>query len=75
MLRLRKNFSCVLHAQVLKVNLDGAQACHRCDLPRRGRKRETEQPADLVLLCAFSLFNVHLMLSQASASPTIEREH
>ena len=32
---------------------------------------EWEQPADLVLLCAFQLFNVQLLLLRGSARPTI----
>jgi gluconate 2-dehydrogenase alpha chain len=31
--------------------------------------REIEQPADLVLLCAFSLYNVHLMLLSGIGTP------
>ncbi|MBD8532173.1 MULTISPECIES: GMC family oxidoreductase [unclassified Massilia] len=61
-LRGRENFELRTHAQVLKVNLtaDKKQATGVTYLDAQGR--ETEQPADLVLLCAFSLFNVHMML-------------
>jgi hypothetical protein len=40
--------------------------------------REIEQPADLVLLCAFSLYNVHLMLLSGIGTRTVqelERHH
>jgi len=61
-LRTRKNFELRTLAQVMKVNLtaDKKKATGVTYLDAQGR--ETEQPADLVLLCAFSLFNVHLML-------------
>ena len=61
-LRQRKEFELRTHAQVLKVNLDssGKKATGVTYLDAQGR--EVEQPADLVLLCAFSLYNVHLML-------------
>jgi gluconate 2-dehydrogenase alpha chain len=62
LLRMRKGFELRTHAQVMKVNLtaDKKKATGVSYLDAQGR--ETEQPADLVLLCAFSLFNVHLML-------------
>jgi gluconate 2-dehydrogenase alpha chain len=61
-LRRRENFELRTHAQVLKVNLDatGKRATGVTYLDAYGT--ETEQPAELVLLCAFSLYNVHLML-------------
>ncbi|MDE1149276.1 MAG: GMC family oxidoreductase [Azospirillaceae bacterium] len=61
-LRQDKNFELRTLAQVLKVNLDstGKKATGVTYLDAQGR--ETEQPAGLVLLCAFSLYNVHLML-------------
>ncbi len=61
-LRIRKNFELRTHAQVLKVDLDstGKKATGVTYLDALGR--ETQQPAALVLLCAFSLYNVHLML-------------
>jgi gluconate 2-dehydrogenase alpha chain len=61
-LRQRKEFELRANAHVQKVNLDvaGKRATGVTYLDAQGR--EIEQPADLVLLCAFSLYNVHLML-------------
>lgn len=68
-LRTRENFTLRTHAQVLKVNLsaDKKMATGVTYLDAQGR--ETEQPADLVLLCAFSLFNVHMMLVSGIGTP------
>ena len=68
-LRLRKNFELRTLAQVLKVNLDSdrKRATGVTYLDAQGR--ETEQPADLVVLCAFSLYNVHLMLLSGIGKP------
>jgi len=69
MLRQRKNFELRTLAQVLKVNLDSdkKRATGVTYLDAQGR--ETEQPADLVVLCAFSLYNVHLMLLSGIGTP------
>lgn len=68
-LRPRKNFELRTNAQVLKVNLDkdGKRATGVTYLDANGS--EVEQPAGLVLLCAFSLFNVHLMLLSGIGKP------
>jgi gluconate 2-dehydrogenase alpha chain len=68
-LRTRKGFELRTLAQVMKVNLTGdkKKATGVTYLDAQGR--ETEQPADLVLLCAFSLFNVHLMLLSGIGVP------
>jgi gluconate 2-dehydrogenase alpha chain len=68
-LRGRKGFELRTLAQVLKVNLtaDKKKATGVTYLDAQGR--ETEQPADMVLLCAFSLFNVHLMLLSGIGQP------
>jgi gluconate 2-dehydrogenase alpha chain len=68
-LRTRKGFELRTLAQVMKVNLtaDKKKATGVTYLDAQGR--ETEQPADLVLLCAFSLFNVHLMLLSGIGAP------
>lgn len=68
-LRKEKNFELRTHAQVLKVNLDstGKKATGVTYLDAMGR--EVEQPASLVLLCAFSLYNVHLMLVSGIGTP------
>ena len=68
-LRQRDNFELRTHAQVLRVNLDstGKKATGVTYLDASGR--EIEQPADLVLLCAFSYINVHLMLVSGIGTP------
>lgn len=68
-LRPRENFELRTHAQVLKVNLDstGRKATGVTYLDAQGR--EVEQPADIVLLCAFSYINVHLMLVSGIGTP------
>lgn len=68
-LRQRDNFELRTHAQVLKVNLDstGKKATGVTYLDATGR--EIDQPADLVLLCAFSYINVHLMLVSGIGRP------
>jgi gluconate 2-dehydrogenase alpha chain len=68
-LRMRKNFEMRTNSQVLKVNLDsdGKKATGVTYLDAQGR--EVEQQADIVLLCAFSLFNVHLMLLSGIGKP------
>ena len=68
-LRQRDNFELRTHAQVLKVNLDstGKKATGVTYLDATGR--EIDQPADLVLLCAFSYINVHLMLVSGIGTP------
>ena len=68
-LRQRKNFEMRTNSQVLKVNLDsdGKKATGVTYLDAQGR--EVEQQADMVLLCAFSLFNVHLMLLSGIGKP------
>jgi gluconate 2-dehydrogenase alpha chain len=68
-LRQRKSFELRTLAQVLRVNLDSdkKKATGVTYLDAQGR--ETEQPADLVVLCAFSLFNVHLLLLSGIGTP------
>ncbi len=68
-LRQRKAFELRTNAQVMKVNLasDGKHATGVTYLDAEGR--EVIQPADLVVLCAFSLFNVHLMLMSGIGKP------
>ena len=68
-LRIRKSFELRTHAQVLKVNLDAdrKRATGVTYLDAHGQ--EVEQPADLVVLCAFSFYNVHLMLLSGIGTP------
>ncbi len=68
-LRILKNFELRTHAQVMKVDLDstGKKATGVTYLDLLGR--EAHQPASIVLLCAFSLYNVHLMLLSGIGTP------
>jgi len=68
-LRLRKDFVLRTHAQVLRVNLDKERAHATGVTYLDAQGREVEQPADLVVLCAFSLYNVHLMLLSGIGKP------
>ncbi|MGH8444551.1 MAG: GMC family oxidoreductase [Solimonas sp.] len=68
-LRPRKNFEMRTHAQVLKVNLDDTKKRATGVTYLDAQGRETEQPAELVILCAFSLYNVHLMLMSGIGTP------
>src|SRR5580658_8224637 len=68
-LRLRKEFELRADSQVLRVNLDAARTRATGVTYLDAQGRETEQPADLVLLCAFSLYNVHLMLLSGIGQP------
>ena len=58
----RPNFEARTQCEVSKINLDrsGKRATGVTYVDTSGN--EWEQPADLVLLCAFQLFNVHLLL-------------
>lgn len=57
------NFSLHTHAHVLKIDLDasGTRATGVTYVDAQGR--EVNQPAGLVLLCAFQMHNVRLMMS------------
>jgi gluconate 2-dehydrogenase alpha chain len=68
-LRQRKEFELRTHAHVLRVNLDSARRRATGVTYLDAQGREVEQPADLVLLCAFSLYNVHLMLISGIGQP------
>ena len=63
------NFSAQTESEVTKVNLDstGKRATGVTYVDTSGT--EWEQPADIVLLCAFSLFNVQLMLLSGIGKP------
>jgi gluconate 2-dehydrogenase alpha chain len=62
-LRSRKDlFELRALSHVLKVNLDNTRKRATGVTYLDAQGREFEQPADIVLLCAFSLYNVHLML-------------
>jgi gluconate 2-dehydrogenase alpha chain len=67
--RLHKEFELRANAQVLRVNLDDARRRATGVTYLDGQGNEVEQPADLVILCAFSLYNVHLMLLSKIGKP------
>ena len=68
-LRQRGNFELRANAQVLRVNLDSTKKKATGVTYLDAQGREVEQPADLVLLCAFQLYNVHLMLVSGIGTP------
>ena len=68
-LRIRKEFELRANAQVLRVNLDDTRQRATGVTYLDAQGREVEQPADLVVLCAFSLYNVHLMLLSGIGKP------
>src|SRR5262249_3401283 len=65
----RPNFEARTQCEVLKINLDGSgkRATGVTYVDTSGN--EWEQPADLVLLCAFQLFNVQLLLLSGIGKP------
>jgi gluconate 2-dehydrogenase alpha chain len=65
----KKNFSQRPHCNVTRVNLDrsGKHATGVTYVDVQGR--ELEQPAELVILCAFAQHNVHLMLVSGIGRP------
>ena len=58
----QKNFQLRTHANVTKVNLDGAKKRALGVTYVDSRGREFEQPADLVLLTSYVFNNLRLML-------------
>ncbi|MGH6676522.1 MAG: GMC family oxidoreductase, partial [Xanthobacteraceae bacterium] len=67
---LRKsNFEARTDCEVMRINLDntGKRATGVTYVDTSGS--EIEQPADMVLLCAFSLFNVQLLLLSGIGTP------
>ena len=65
----RKNFEARTQSTVLRINTDGTgkRATGVTYVDSSGQ--EWEQPADLVILCAFQLFNVHLLLLSGIGKP------
>lgn len=65
----RENFELRTESQVIKVNMDssGKKATGVTYVDRQGR--EVEQPADLVVLCAFQTHNVRLLLLSGIGKP------
>ncbi|HEY3917185.1 MAG TPA: GMC family oxidoreductase [Stellaceae bacterium] len=65
----RPNFEARTLCEVTRINLDGSgkRATGVTYVDSDGE--EWEQPAELVLLCAFQLFNVHLLLLSGIGTP------
>jgi len=65
----KRNFTLKTGCEVLKINLDssGKRAVSASYVDQQGL--EWEQPADLVILCAYSLQNVHLLLHSGIGRP------
>src|SRR5699024_8921775 len=63
------NFELRTHAQVLKVNLDSLRQRATSVSYLDASGREMEQPAQIVILSAFALWNVHLMLVSGIGQP------
>jgi gluconate 2-dehydrogenase alpha chain len=65
----RSNFAARTECEVVQINLDssGKRATGVTYVDADGQT--VEQPADLVLLCAFQLFNVHLLLHSRIGTP------
>jgi gluconate 2-dehydrogenase alpha chain len=65
----RSNFEARTECEVLHINLDraGKRATGVTYIDVNGRT--WEQPAELVLLCAFQLFNVHMLLVSGIGQP------
>jgi gluconate 2-dehydrogenase alpha chain len=63
------NFTAQTDSEVVKINLDGSgkRATGVTYVDTSGQ--EWEQPADIVLVCAFALFNVRLMLLSGIGKP------
>jgi gluconate 2-dehydrogenase alpha chain len=65
----RSNFQARTECVVQKINLDSARKRATGVTYVDTSGQEWEQPADLVLLCAFQLFNVHLLLLSGIGTP------
>ncbi|PYE87908.1 GMC family oxidoreductase [Phyllobacterium leguminum] len=65
----KANFEARTDSEVIRINLDrsGSQATGVTYVDAEGQ--EWEQPADIVLVCAFILFNVHLLLVSGIGKP------
>ncbi len=65
----RNNFQARTHCTVTRINLDSSRkrAVSVTFVDTHGQ--EWEQPGDLILLCAFQLFNVHLLLLSGIGTP------
>jgi gluconate 2-dehydrogenase alpha chain len=65
----KSNVEMRTNARVMKVNLDAAKTRAESVTYIDAAGREFEQPAELVVLCAYALGNVHLMLLSGIGKP------
>ena len=65
----RSNFTARTESEVLRINLDRSRKRATGVTYVDSNGQEWEQPAELVLLCAFQLFNVHLLLLSGIGQP------
>jgi gluconate 2-dehydrogenase alpha chain len=65
----KKNFSYRTQCDVTRVNLDASGKRATGVTYVDGEGKEFEQPADLVILCAFAQHNVHLLLLSGIGKP------
>ena len=65
----KDNFTFRPHCNVTRVNLDGSRKRATGVTYIDSQGREFEQPADLVILCAFATHNVHLLLLSGIGAP------
>ncbi len=63
------NFEARTECEVIKINLDSARKRATGVTYVDSSGNEWEQPGDLVLLCAFQMFNVHLLLLSGVGTP------
>jgi gluconate 2-dehydrogenase alpha chain len=63
------NFSARTESEVTKINLDGAGKRATGVTFVDTSNKEWEQPADIILVCAYALFNVRLMLLSGIGRP------
>jgi gluconate 2-dehydrogenase alpha chain len=65
----KSNFECRSECEVTKVNLDGARTRATGVTYVDVQGQEWEQPAEIVLVCAFILFNVRILLLSGIGQP------
>lgn len=65
----KKSFSLRTRCDVTRVNLDGSGRQAKSVTYVDSMGREFEQPADLVILCAYATHNVHLLLLSGIGKP------
>ncbi|HEX3399516.1 MAG TPA: GMC family oxidoreductase [Acetobacteraceae bacterium] len=65
----RENFEARTECMVTRINLDGSRKRATSVTYVDTSGQEWEQPAELIVLCAFQLFNVHLLLLSGIGTP------